>query len=112
MANGNGNGPGSALSDGFWRDMPWWVKAVAIVGVPSLISIGVIVSDRAQLAGTVRTTEERLQRVEQTQIMHDSRVWLRFDELGAAARETNRILMAGCVNDAKTMEARERCIGR
>ncbi len=107
MPNGNRNG-----SIGLWQDMPWWVKAIAIVGVPSLISIGVIVSDRTQLAGTVRMTEERLQRVEQTQITHDSRVWLRFDELSAATRETNRILMAGCVNDAQTMEARERCIGR
>lgn len=109
MANGNGNGFNDS---GFWRDMPWWVKAIAIVGVPSLISIGVIVSDRTQLAGTVRATEDRLQRVEQTQITHDSRVWVRFDELTQATRETNRILVATCVNAAQTPLDRERCVGR
>ena len=119
MANGNGNGNGYTTGDGFWRDMPWWVKAIAIVGVPSLISIGVIVSDRTQLAGTVTRNGERLQSIEQMQITHDSRVWVRFEELADATKETNRLLLAACMNEASKItsaelaeRARDRCVGR
>jgi hypothetical protein len=117
VANGNGNG--YATGDGFWRDMPWWVKAIAIVGVPSLISIGVIVSDRTQLAGTVTHNSERLQAIEQMHVTHDSRVLMRFEDLDAATKETNRILLATCLNDAAKIasaelaeRARDRCVGR
>lgn len=95
-----------------WDDMPWWVKAIALVGVPSLISIGVIYSDRAQLAGAVNDTASRLQRVEARHDEHDARVLVRFEELSRKTEETNRILVATCVNAAQSMEARERCIGR
>jgi hypothetical protein len=107
MANGNGNG-----SIGLWQDMPWWVKAIALVGVPSLISIGVIVSDRTQLAQTVNDSHSKIQRLESDALAHDARVLVRFEELSRKTEETNRILTATCVNAATTMEARERCIGR
>lgn len=95
-----------------WDDMPWWVKAVALVGVPSLISLGVIYSDRVQLAYTVNDTHSRLQRVESDAAAHDRAVSLRFDRLGEQTSETNRILTATCVNAAQTMVDRDRCIGR
>ncbi len=107
MANGESNGNG-----GLWGGMPWWVKAIALVGVPSLISIGVITSDRVQLSGVVNSNGQKIDSLQNLTTVHDSRVWIRFDELSRATAETNRILLAGCVNDAKTMEARERCIGR
>lgn len=104
MANGNGND--------LWNDMPWWVKAVALVGVPSLISVGIVASDRWQLSGAVKETAACVERVENAGAAHDARMLLRFDELKRATEETNRILVATCVNAAQTMEARERCIGR
>ena len=103
MANGN--------SMSLWDDMPWWVKAIALVGVPSLISLGVIYSDRVQLSGAVDDNRTRLERLENLTTIHDGRVWVRFEELSQATRETNRILSATCVNAATTMEARERCVG-
>ena len=106
MANGDTNG------NGLWAGMPWWVKAIALVGVPSLISVGVITSDRMQLSGVVNANSDKLTTIQTVQQAHDSRVWLRFDELSRATAETNRILLAGCVNNAQTIEARERCIGR
>lgn len=106
-------------ADGFWRDMPWWVKAIAIVGVPSLISLGVIVSDRTQLTGTINRNAENLVSLQQQHVTHDSRVWLRFEELSSAAQETNRLLLAACINDASKIasaelaeRARDRCVGR
>lgn len=107
MANGNGNG-----SIGLWQDMPWWVKAIALVGVPSLISIGVIVSDRTQLAHTVNDSNSRLQRLESDALSHDARVLVQFQELSRKTEETNRILVATCVNAAQTMSDRDRCVGR
>jgi hypothetical protein len=106
MANGDTNG------NGLWAGMPWWVKAIALVGVPSLISIGVITSDRMQLAGVVNANGAKIDTLQSVTTVHDSRVWIRFDELSKATQETNRILTATCVNAAPTIEARERCIGR
>lgn len=102
MANGD-NDPLSGL--------PWWVKAIVIVGVPSAIALGLVWSDRMQLTTTVRDNQDRLIRIETVQSTHDSRVWTRFDELAAASRETNRILLATCVNQAATAADRERCVG-
>jgi len=108
MANGNGNGD----VNGFWWGMPWWVKAIAIVGVPSLISLGVIWSDRVQLVDKIDA---------QVKILYDMRMEARShverdnetnNAILEATRETNRILLAGCVNGATTIEARERCVGR
>jgi predicted nucleic acid-binding OB-fold protein len=99
-------------SGSLWDDMPWWVKAIALVGVPSLISVGVIYSDRVQLADEVRTTRERVQAIERGAGDHDVRVNIRFQELSDTTKETNRILVASCVNAAQTALDRERCVGR
>ncbi len=109
MANGDTNGNG--LSGGFWKDMPWWVKAIAIVGVPSLISLGVVWSDRVQLADDVRSNGILLREAQASSLAHDARVVLRFEELADATAETNRILSATCVNAAQTEFERERCVG-
>ena len=99
-------------SGSLWDDMPWWVKAIALVGVPSLISVGVIYSDRVQLAGTVQDNADRLQAIERDAANHDVRVILRFQELHDTTKESNRILVAMCVNAAQTSLDRERCVGR
>lgn len=110
MANGDGNG------NGVWKDMPWWVKAVAIVGVPSLISLGVVWSDRVQLAAKTYENNVFLRQVIAESGEHNDRVLQRFEALGNRADETNRILLAGCINDAQKaknpIEAQERCVGR
>ena len=114
MANGNGNG----LSDGFWRDMPWWIKAIALVGVPSLISLTVVLSDRVQLVATVQESHEILQTMQRQRNEDVARMMLRTDELNGAVAETNRLLLAQCVNEAyksptvdAAATARDRCFG-
>jgi len=104
MANGNGNDPMSGL--------PWWVKAVVIVGVPSAIALGLVWSDRVQLAHSVTNNGILLHDLKSGAQLHDAKVTNRFDDLSSRVRESNRILLAQCVNEAKTPEARERCIGR
>jgi len=105
MANGNGNGD-------VFSGLPWWAKFIVWVGVPSAIALGLVWSDRLQLMSVVSDSQERLSRIESLTTTHDSRTWLRFEELSSATRETNRILMAQCVNEAKTSSDRDRCVGR
>lgn len=107
MANGEMNGNGRDPMAG----LPWWVRAVVIVGVPSAIALGLVWSDRIQLASQVETNGGLLLQIQTEGKAHDTRVLQRFEELGQKSTETNRILLAGCVNDAKTIEARERCVG-
>jgi hypothetical protein len=106
--NGNGNGNG----DGFWRDMPWWVKAIAIVGVPSIISIGVVYSDRVQLLETLFDQTRLIREVQAEAVKHIDRDTSIDLSILEATKETNRILLAECVNNAKNEISRERCIGR
>lgn len=105
MANGNGNGdPLSGL--------PWWVKAIVIVGVPSAIALGLVWSNQTQLATKTYENNTYLRQIIAEEREHDGRVLLRFQQLAEQTGETNRILMANCVNNARTEDARDRCVGR
>jgi hypothetical protein len=92
--------------------LPWWVKAVVIVGVPSAIALGLVWSDRVQLSTNVRENGALMHKLDSGASAHDARVTGRFDDLSMRVQESNRILLAQCVNEAKTPEARERCVGR
>jgi hypothetical protein len=106
--NGNGNGNGRDPMAG----LPWWIRAIVIVGVPSAIAMGLVWSNQVQLADKTAENNVFLRQIVSESRDHDARVLLRFESLGDKADETNRILLAGCVNDAKNTEARERCVGR
>jgi hypothetical protein len=105
------NGP-----NGFWAGMPWYVKAIAIVGVPSIISIGVVWSDRMQLIARIEENRAILLQVQVEQRKHMIVDEEANESVVVATKETNRILLAACVNDATTkpnpVEAQERCIGK
>lgn len=105
-----------ANGDGFWSGMPWYVKAIAVVGVPSLISIGVVWSDRVQLVDRIDAQTRLLATIQLEAKEHAQTDGSLNGAILEAQKETNRILLAGCVNDATTkpnpIEARERCIGR
>lgn len=106
---------GNSAKDGRYdplAGLPWWVRAIVMVGVPSAIALGLVWSDRAQLADQVHTNGVLLRQIDADARAHDARVLLRFQELSTVTSETNRILTASCVNSATTVEARERCVGR
>lgn len=103
MANGD-NDPMSGL--------PWWMKAIVIVGVPSAIALGLVWSDRAQLSNTVQTIRTSQIEMQLGNLEHDRNVRTEFDGLNKQTAETNRILLAGCVNSATNEEQRNRCVGR
>ncbi len=103
MANDNGRDPMSGL--------PWWIKAVVIVGVPSAIALGLVWSDRMQLRDTVFANGAVLREMRVTDAAHSVRMEEGFRLLDDKTTETNRILLAQCVNNARTSEQRERCVG-
>jgi len=104
MPNGNGN---TDLLNG----LPWWAKFIVMIGVPSAIALGLVWSNQTQLAQHVEMNGTIVREIQAEERAHDSRVLLRFEDLSRKTDETNRILTASCVNDARTMEARERCVG-
>ena len=106
MANGNGTTPD------IMNGLPWWVKAIVIVGVPSAISLGLVWSDRAQLTASVEANQGMLTEMRVTDAAHDVSMLRHFEVLSQQAVETNRILTASCVNSAKTEYERNRCLGR
>jgi hypothetical protein len=105
-----------ANGDGFWKDMPWWVKAIAIVGVPSVLSVILVWSDRVQLLARVEYNTALLQKLTSDASTHAT-VDAAFDaDLKRSSEETNRLLLAACINatlDKGTLaaDARERCYG-
>lgn len=110
MPNGNGN------STDLLNGLPWWAKFIVLVGVPSVIALGLVWSNQTQLATDVRLNGQVVREIQTEERAHDARVLTQFEALGDKADETNRILLAGCINDAQTkpnpIEARERCVGR
>lgn len=101
-----------ANGDGFWKDMPWWVKAIAIVGVPSLISIGVVWSDRTQLVDSLNAQTKLLEEATDAANKHYLEDKSLNENIYTATKETNRILLAECINNAKDANARDLCVGR
>jgi hypothetical protein len=104
MAGNNGRDPMSGF--------PWWLKAVVVIGVPSAIALGLVWSDRTQLRDTVFENGSILKEIRVTDAAHGVRMEEGFRLLDNKTAETNRILLAGCVNSAKTPEQRDRCVGR
>jgi hypothetical protein len=105
-----------ANGDGFWKDMPWWVKAIAIVGVPSILSLGIVWSDRVQLLTKVDYNTKVLQTIHDAGATHATIDASLDAELKRASEETNRLLLAACINATLdkgdlAAAARERCYG-
>ena len=90
---------------------PWWAKVIFVVGAPMALVMWLVWSDRMQLRTVVETNGAVISEVQSFSHAHDKKVIERFDVLSKEASETNRILLAGCVNDAKTESARNNCIG-
>ncbi len=100
----NGRDPMSGL--------PWWVKAIVIVGVPSAISLGLVWSDRMQLRDTVISNGTQLAILRAAEDTHNRMMTLQFDFLSKQGAETNRILVATCINAARNDAQRNECVGR
>lgn len=105
MADTNGNGNGRDLFSG----MPWWVRAIALVGVPAIISLWLVGLTTGTLATHVAENGAKVDTISADAKRHDDRVTLRFEALQRSADTQTRILRSICQSVAKTDLQRERC---
>lgn len=89
--------------------MPWWVRAIALVGVPALISMGLVFYGSLNIAGNVTANGHAVAMLAQDAQLHDQRVMSRFEQLQRSADTQTRILRSICQSVARTDLQREKC---
>lgn len=89
--------------------MPWWVKAVFILGAPTCIALFLVWTVTGTLAQNVATNGDRLSTLQTTTERHDDRVRAQFDDLKRASETQTRILRSICQSVAKNDLQREKC---
>lgn len=79
--------------------LPWWVKAIGVVGVPSAIAIYLVWTIASGLVPAMAEMQKTLNAVA-------------ADHIVSKSQNDNilRVLRASCVNQAQTNDARERCL--
>lgn len=92
--------------------MPWWVRAALLVGAPMAIMTWLVWSDRVQMRDQVTEARTILTGMVISDAAHDMKVTVQFNQLATESRETNRILIASCVNNATNDAQRNACIGK
>lgn len=90
--NGNGNG------NGLWTGMPWWVRAVALVGVPALITVAAF----GFLAADVRAAQASILANQATILANQRHIDEDGDRLREVVTQAVRIWRQTCLNTAKT----------
>lgn len=98
-------------NNGIWKGQPWYIKAIAMVGVPSLLVVALVWSDRVQLIYNLRDQLKIITEMKLEAELHIAQDTLINNKILNTLTETNRIILAGCVNSANTNEARDRCNG-
>lgn len=81
--------------------LPWYIKAIAIVGVPSLISIGLVWNNEIQLIRKVEDTQTVVERMKIDYDTHDKYVRDTFNELTKQGKENKRLLQLVCYGVVK-----------
>jgi len=98
--------------DDFLNGLPWWLKGILVIGPLTAIALGLVYSDRVQLQTSVAETRAIVGAMVLTDASHDLKVTAQFIELSKVTAETNRILVAACVNAAQGEAQRNACMGR
>jgi hypothetical protein len=76
--------------------MPWWVRAVALVGVPALISMGLVWFGAQSIATNVAANGTKVAAVSQEMQLHDAKVQTQFEELRRESAVQTRYLRTLC----------------
>lgn len=109
MADTNGNGAGNGNGRDPLSGMPWQIRAIFIIGVPSAIALWLTYVGTANISQNVRTNGDALAIVRSEAALHDQRVRAQFDELQQSAITQTRILRSICQSVAKNDLQREKC---
>ena len=89
--------------------MPWYIRAIAIVGVPSLIAISLIWSIETRMVSTINESHQRLVELTSLETAHDRRVTENFTGLQRQGDTNEQLLRMICYGVQKTEEAKQGC---
>lgn len=110
MADGNGG------RDLVFSGMPWWVRAIALVGVPAIISLWLVGLTTGSLSSAVAdngmkiaANDKRIAEMAADDKHRGEQVTMRFEQLQRSAETQTRILRSICQSVAKTDLQRDRC---
>lgn len=86
--------------------MPWQMKAVALIGVPSAIAVYLVWAMVSTVVSSVDITQRMMsEHVASTSILSSDQTALRRQN-----EEIIRVLRTSCVNAAKDNTGREQCL--
>lgn len=88
------------------NDMPWQVKAVGLIGVPSVIALYAVYI----LAGEVRENQRKTLENIGMHSMHTAQLVSEVDKTNAQQEKLKSILQSICVNTSRTEQARRDCL--
>lgn len=101
--NGNGRDPLSG--------MPWYIKAVILIGVPGAIALALTWQSAFVLQQSVALNGVKLVTMQQELRVHDAAAAAHVNDSHEALEELNRVVLAMCMNAATNMAGRDRCAG-
>lgn len=92
--------------------MPWWVKAIGVVGVPSALAIYLVYTLVSW--GNVVVAQANTGKELQAMLTQHVAAMAQMATDQASVKEQNvviiRVLRSSCVNSAKSNEERDRCL--
>jgi hypothetical protein len=98
------------------RGLPAWMRFVAAVGAAWSLAGYMVWSDRTHLITRLDAHAKLIEEMRDEGVKHYQRDEMLDAQILAAAKETNRIVLAECLNNARRNpnpeEAWNRCIGR
>jgi len=86
--------------------MPWWVKAIGFVGVPSAIAMFLIWA----LVQNVVPAVLEMQKTVNTMAVQVATVSAEHAESKRQTEEVIKVLRGNCINQAKSYEEKNRCL--
>lgn len=96
-----------AIDDGAPIDsMPWWVKAIGFVGVPSVIALGLVYALVTSIAPLMINNNKMLT----DHMLQMSTMVAEQQQIRGQNERIIKVLTSSCVNGAKTQDERNRCI--
>lgn len=87
------------------EQMPWQVKAIGLVGVPSAIAIYLVYT----LASGIVPAMQEMSRMQTSLLLTMNQFAMDHSTTKVQNESVLRVLRTTCANNAQTMDARERC---
>jgi hypothetical protein len=96
--------PLSEATRDFASSMPWWVRAVAIIGIPGVLVIYLVWMGAQEVPSIRRITEQNgAETIRSREMIREQSIQI---------ERTYRMIQRVCSNTAKTDEERLRCFDR